>query len=1360
MRKFIFNIFCYRFHYTIKSGNEDGFFSLDSQTGILSLETPLDATIQDYFLLTIVAQNSNYSCHRGRVKIKIIVTRDGLDFPDIEPVSIPENIEIGTEITQAQVIGDNGNITYSMTGGNVGNAFTINSSNGIVSVATELDFESLSLYNVTIQGTSNVTGNSAVTSLEINIQDVNERPFFIDSCAQTGSCDFSVRENETSGILIATLTADDPDRQDVLTGMLRFTLETVGGLVPFTLTQNNRRVDIRTAAVLDHEDETMYNFTIRVNDRGTPSLFAVVCVMVNVININDNAPVFVEAPFFLSISEGTTNGTVVVTYIAIDADSGEFGDVVYSISSTSTNPLPFSIDPESGELIINATLDFEQLTFYNIQVTASNPDGQQSATTTTFISITDENDNPPVFNDTVYFGNVTEHSAAGTAILTVTASDADSGDNGEVVFSIVSGNFFNLLAIDTIGNGLGVVRVAAIADINREVINSFNLTIRASDLGSPQMEDFAQVVIMVDDINDNAPVFLPSFYIASVREDTAPPFKVVMVFAVDLDQFDTPNSEIDYEITGGNVGNAFSLNRIDNNNAQLQLVGLLDFETLPTYRLIITASDRGTPQLNGTGEILVLVTDVNVEPPVVDGNQTVSLSELTPVGSQVARINATDFDSPQITFSINAVKAEGVNGDNMLGMFLINNQGVITLAQPLDFEQSVYYEIEIIVSDGTLSSTTTITVNVTNENEFTPVFVNLQPLQVREELPNGTVVGTVTATDTDRDSNIVYSIIMEGPSSMLFTIDSQTGLIRTNQLLDREELVEQDLFLPSDDSAAVVRVQAVDSGMPSRFTIAEVTIMLEDVNDNEPMFDTITDGFKAFVFEERPAGTLVVNALARDLDLGSNGEVNYILEVLDLPEGSSPPFEIDPNTGLVTTTVRLDREEVSSYAIFIQASDGGSPSLSTNATVNVTVRDVNDNAPIFFQSSYELSVLEDTVVPQQLLQVEADDADMGNNAQITYRIREATPANSANLFSINPNNGTLSLVGTLDFEIRSSHRLIIAADDGVNSNTTEVVINVVNVDETPPEFVGDCIMSIPENIPVGNPIAQCTARDFDDSANLFRAAERYEILSGNVDDTFSIANDGTVTLERAVDREVIPFYSILIQAFDRVGLTTTTFLNITILDENDNPPVFQNIPDTRTITQSEIQSHETNFFTVLATDADDGQNAEILYSLIVEILSDTVTELTVTASDQGSPSMSSNALLTYQFAVPCMLQTHSINASSGQVISQLLCEVGIAPQINDLNFGQDLDLMCNVLRNVEATFEFLHNGSLVMLTMPLSPSNSAGLFSITNATFQDAGEYACKVTAATVGSLQSNNAVVRIQGNNVLRTSMHARCCG
>ena len=374
--------------------------------------------------------------------------------------------------------------------------------------------------------------------------------------------------------------------------------------------------------------------------------------------------------------------------------------------------------------------------------------------------------------------------------------------------------------------------------------------------------------------------------------------------------------------------------------------------------------------------------------------------------------------------------------------------------------------------------------------------------------------------------------------------------------------------------------------------------------------------------------------------------------------------------------------------------------------------------------------------PQQLLQVRAVDADLGSNAVISYSIQEAIPADSTNLFSIDRNNGTISLIGLLDFESRASHQLMIAADDGANSNTTEVIVNVVNVDEIPPFFEMTCTIRFSELVVAPVVVTLCRAIDVDDTTGLFMVAAGHELISGNTNDTFSISRSGAVYLERKADHELTPFFNITVLAFDAGGLSNTTQLLVTITDINDNAPVFLNIPETLDITQADILSQTTNFFTVLATDADAGENANITYSLVSNRVNDSVTEFTITAADQGSPVMSATALLTYQFEVPCMLQEHAIDATSGEIISQLLCQVSIEPPSNDLTLGLDLQLMCVVLRNVESTFEFLHNGSLVMSAAALDPSQAAGVFLINGSTFQDAGEYACKVTAPAVGSLQ------------------------
>ena len=1338
-----------RFNYTITEGNEGGFFEIGLQNGLLYVVSPLNADQYDYILLTIVAQNSQYSCHRGRVNIKIIVIRDDIVFPDTPPVSIPENSDIGTPVTQITATGADGSIMYSIIGGNDGGAFQIDPNTGSITVASQLDFESQDMYSLTIQAESGATSRTGSVVQIIYIDDVNERPFFTNPCASSGSCVFSVDENQPLDTIVDTLTANDPDLPDTLNGMLQFSISP-DGTVPFIIQGVERQAELRTTEVLDREMRDSYSFSVSVFDRGTPSLFSELPVTVTVSDVNDNVPVFVQPPDVLPILESTSVSTVVTQYLATDDDLGSNGEIIYSISSN-RGPLPFQIDSSNGNLVVSETLDFETTNFYLINVTASNPDGLQQTTVQTAIIIQDVNDNPPVFSQDEYVGTIEENSLDGTVILSVMATDSDSGSNGMIEFSIVSGNTDNLIAINPGTPTIGIVQMSVSGSIDREQIQSFDLTIRANDLGTPQMEDFARVVITVLDINDHSPTFLPPSYSASLRED-APPMDVLDVFAFDLDQPQTVNTELTFEITQGNTGNVFALNKTSSSTATLSLVGELNFEVVLQYQLQVIAMDQGDPQMSGAATITIEVTDVNEAPPVVGGNQTIELLESTPLNFIIATVSASDNDSAAIAFTITSVIGVGVNGDIAVGVFGINNGGNVTLERELDFETSPSYVITIEVSDGQLTTTTTLTVNVIDVNEFPPIFNDNTVFTVLEEQPSGTIVGTVQATDGDGapGSSITYHII-DGDISSLFVIDEQTGVISTNQVLNREQLVQQ--FDPSRGSTGVLQVQAIDNGTSVFFTVADISITLLDINDNAPVFEQISNGSLASVLENRPSGEPVFNGVAMDLDLGSNGEVTYSLEVPDLPPGVAIPFVINPSTGRVTTSQLLDREETSEYVVVVTARDNGVPSLSSSASVTVTVLDDNDNDPVFSQPQYEVTVPENTAAPFNVTQVSASDSDEGSNGAVSYSIQFTVPSTSTELFSINSPSGEITLLSQLDFETTSLHTLtVMARDSGAPSRsaTVQVLVNVGNVDEVPPRFDGPCIASVQESVQPGNPIMQCVAIDIDDVTNRTTGAVTYEILSGNINDTFSIANDGTITVERRVDRETLDFYSILIQATDSVGLTDTTLLNVTITDVNDNSPQFVNVPATRAITLEEIQSHEINFFTVEATDADLGSNAELEFTItqVTRLVNGIDTEVEITVTDHGSSALSNTASVTFIFEPPCTLQDYVVNSTDGRIFSRFLCSVDVEPSGLDITLGNNLQLSCNVLRNTEATFEWIHNGTSISGPNALPPSQQAGELNVEGVTFQDAGDYACRVMTE-VGSLQSSNAVVRILGECV-----------
>lgn len=1330
-----------------------GFFTIDPQTGEIVTANPLNANVQDNFMLTIVAQNSEYSCHRGRVIINVIVIRDRVEFPPLDPIPIPEDFNPGTSITQVQVTGEDNSIVYSIVSGNVGNTFAIDPTTGFIQLSTPLDFESVSSYSLTIQAMSTTTGNTGFAVQVVNIIDVNESPFFVTQCATRNTCEFSIMESAAANTLVDAIDADDPDGPGTLNGMIAFNIE---GDVPFIVVQAGLSAAIRTNSILS-QDITSYVFNLVVSDRGTPTLDQTTNITVTVIDVNNNAPMFTFAPPVISVFESAPVDTNVTQYIATDADQGINGVIVYNLSS-SQSPIPFEIDSEDGRLIVSEPLDFEDQNFYTLTITASNPDGIQSTSTLTVITVVDINDNPPIFSQEVYSESIDEHSLSGTAIVTVVASDEDSGLNGEIDFAIVSGNVDGLISLTRISSTIASLTVNG--DINREVIQSFTLNVSATDRGLPQMSDTAQVIITVTDINDNAPNFLPDSYEISIREDASPPSNVLSVFVFDLDEPSTPNTQVDFEITDGNIGNVFSIVKEDDNTATLRLIGQLNFETRPAYELILTATDRGInpgPQ-SSTATVNISVLDVNVLPPNVTDNQTIEVSEGEQIGTAIAQVEASDPDSPEITFEIISVQGEGVSGEAAMGFFSISDDGIVSLAEMLDFETSTRYEIEIAVTDGSLTTTTTLVVLVVDVNELPPV-ITTTSFSVTEEQANGTIVGTILATDLDADPSerITFSIINNGRASGLFKIEEETGILQTIQVLDRESLVLSGLFLPGGGSIENLTIQATDGGTPSLSSRSQVSVTLLDINDNAPDFERISNDTLGAVFENVDEGEVVLNAIANDNDLGVSGTVVYSLEVLNLTAGMTPPFEIT-SQGLVRTTVRLDREEQDTYSVLIRAADTGVSPMTTVVVVTIRVLDMNDHAPVFTQNIYSISVLETASTPEQLLPVSADDNDEGSNGDIMYNIISVEPVGSQMLFSINSETGVISLEAGLDFETSTSHTITVRAqDEGTPplSSTALVEITVVNVDEIPPEFIGPCGVLVRESVDPGTPITLCIATDIDDTSPIPGVAVRYELLEGNVGGAFAISNDGTVSVAAPVDRETIDFYSIVVRATDTVGLSTTTLLNITIDDVNDNPPIISNLPANRTISIVEIASHAREVFNVAASDADIGLNAELVYSLstITQIPGDSVTEVTVQVSDSGTTPLVTSEMVRFVFEEPCTLQQFVIDSISGQITADLVCSVEVIPSIADVTIGTDFLLLCPIVRNIPVEYSWLHNGTLIVGPIALNESSQTGQLLISSATFQDAGQYSCRIVSA-IGSVLSMAATVRIQGELDLLHSM------
>lgn len=1325
----------YRFTYSITKGNDDGFFHLDSASGSLSLARPLIAPPTSEFLLQIVAENAEHSCHRGRVHVRVAIRPNNIQFPALEEAAVPENAPVGSFVAQVQVPGfADQSLLYSIVAGNQGDVFSINASTGDITVAGELDFETDSEFALTVQA-ENATGGDTATGLQIvRVRDVNELPFFTTPCAVMGSCHFSLFENQPSGISLGSIEAGDPDLAGTSNGRLVYLLGTAS--VPFLVDMGGSLV---TTMPLDREQEDNYMFELTVQDGGVVPLSMLTLVSVTVLDLNDSAPVFVQGPTRQPLREGAPRNTIVIQYVAIDNDLGSNADITYSL--TAEEPVPFDLDPSSGILRVTAVLDREQRSEYMIMVTASNPGTNGfSATVSTTVVILDANDNPPVFTQPLYSVSVPENLPGGSSLVNVSASDRDSGSNGEVAYAILTGNFEGSLSI---ASDTGVISVAEGAVLDRETVPSLSLTVQARDFGQPERrEATVSVLITLTDVNDNPPMFSAPFFMASVREDTRFPRDLLTVSASDRDQVGSQNSNITYTLTAGNEAQLFGINVL---SGQIQLLGGVDFENQSRYELEVMASDNGEPQLSAVTMVIVMIEDVDESPPVVVGMATVNVSELVPVGSPLARLNATVLDPTTVSFAITAVTASGVSGASN-GIFSINSTGYIILAQGLDFELTQSYTLQLLASDGVAMVTSTLTLNVVDENEFPPVFTGATSLPVDEELPAATPIATLMASDRDSGSNaeVTYSLLPDKPAADFFAVDSLTGVLSTVVVLDREALVERGLFLPPL-SFEPVTVQARDGGIPSLSSQVELTIVLQDVNDNQPLFDR--PSYRGEVSENLDVPAPVLQAVATDEDMASNAAIQYALVVVGDSSGS-PPFMIDRATGLIETTQPLDREQQAEYSLVITATDGGSPALNQSVSALVHVLDVNDNAPQFTQPLFTLTLREDLIPGPLPFTLTAFDDDAGTNAQVTYDLMSS----GVLPFSVNGSTGTLLLSARLDFETEERYAFTVRASDGdfpARTSTAQVSVTVTNVDETPPTFPNPCTVIVQEDVGVAYPVVQCLAVDFDDVIDGPGIIVAYDITAGNTAGAFEVSGDqpGTIVTATELDREVTDAYALTLRATDAAGQTATTVVQVTVGDVNDNSPMFVNISDTITMATEQIRVGVTRVTVLEALDADIAENGRFEFSILSSTREDLETELVVGVTDFGSPRRSSNATLHVMFETACLLQEYSVGGESGTISAQLLCSVSVAPAQLSITIGGNQRLNCPILRNIPATYEWIHNSSLITAPIALGATELAGDLLLFDVDFTDAGLYGCRASTE-VGGLQSQSATVSIQGRS------------
>uniref|UniRef100_A0A8C9WH24 Protocadherin gamma-A11-like n=1 Tax=Scleropages formosus TaxID=113540 RepID=A0A8C9WH24_SCLFO len=526
-----------------------------------------------------------------------------------------------------------------------------------------------------------------------------------------------------------------------------------------TRPDGNKYIEMMLQSPVDREKQEELSLILTATDGGHPQRSGVMKINIKVLDVNDNPPVFNQKVYRASVPENSRKGTLVTKVSATDADIGTNGEVRYAFrhKAQRSNEV-FKIDEMSGEIFVAGTIDFERTKKYELNVEAWDYGFTDSCTV--IIDVIDVNDNTPVITLTSFTNPVSEDALIGTTVAVINVKDMDSGENGQVncftseksPFAVKSSltNYFTLQTTE---------------QLNRELISEYNITITATDEGSPSLSSNKTLHIRVSDVNDNPPKFEKQSYTAFVLENNSPGTSIFAVRATDADC--CQNARVSYVLEDSDVNGvpASSFVSLNSETGIIYAVRSFDYEQLRGFQIIVIAHDGGSPPLSGNATVHIVIQDQNdnapqVLYPVQTGGSLVA--EMVPrsadVGYLVTKVVAVDVDSGQ-----NAWLSYKLLKTTERGLFDVGLQnGEIRTVRQVSDKDPVKQKLTVVVEDnGHPSRSATVSVNVVVADSFPEVLSEFSDI----------------TPSTDYNDNLTFYLVLALASVSFLFISSLVVII-------------------------------------------------------------------------------------------------------------------------------------------------------------------------------------------------------------------------------------------------------------------------------------------------------------------------------------------------------------------------------------------------------------------------------------------------------------------------------------------------------------------------------------------------------------------------------------------------------